>query len=659
MPRTEPAGAGRSRGRSLSAPRRTAPAGTSPPSIPGIYDYGLIGDLHTAALVSRFGGIDWACFPQFDSPSVLGRLLDLDHGGTFAIAPVEEHRSQQEYLDATAVLRTSFRLSGHRTLTLLDFMPITRPSEEETAPMVVRIVEASGGPIGVRVMVDPRFDYGRWPARWGPLDHRWAGRSARGTVTVRPGWALSPNGGELEGTAVLGEGGRAVFELYWGVERPTRNPSVELMEQTRRFWTDWVHPPDSPIHLLAGRWHPWIERSGITLKLLSHAETGAFIAAPTTSLPEWPGGRKNWDYRYAWIRDAAFSAQSLALMGHVFEARSFLRWVVNILHRTSRTQQLRVMYGAHGESDLTEHRLTSLAGYLHSRPVRIGNAAALQFQLDIYGELLDAALLLSEIEPDALERSWPLLEELADEVARLWHRPDRGIWELRGRPAHFVYSKVMAWVALDRAVRLGNEYGTRERTGPWERERDRIRSAVVARGFDRKRGTFVQAFENHALDAANLRIPLVGFLPADDPRVVGTVRGIERELSEGPFVYRFRPSRSNGGPEGAFLPCSFWLVDCLARAGERVRATERFEALLAASSPHGLLAEEYDPVRRMPLGNYPQAFSHIAMLRAALSLGLSTIPDSVREQHPGLVRVVRGRLDAGAGPIPLGRPRVP
>ncbi len=621
---------------------------------PALYDYALIGDLGTAALVSRFGSIDWACFPRFDSPSTFARILDRRRGGYFQIAPRESYRSHQTYLPSTAIVRTTFLLARDRTLRLTDFLPVGPPNGAGTAPMIVRIVEASGGRIGVDAIVDARPDYARARPDWAPDGDRWLGRSRAGTVAARPGWNLRPTSAGLRGRTILEDGGRAVFELWWGAERPNRAPAAELRRATEQYWTDWAHPPDSPLHLLAGNWRPWVERSEITLKLLSRSDTGAFIAAPTTSLPEWPGGTRNWDYRYVWIRDAAFAAQSFALLGHVFEACSFLRWTVETLHRSTDPRRLNVMYGSGGETDLAEHVLPHLAGYLGSRPVRVGNAAAHQFQLDIYGELLDAARLLSEFEPETLDRSWALLERLADEVVRRWREPDRGIWELRSRPAHYVHSKVMAWVALDRAVLLGRQYGSHEPVVRWERERERIRAVVLARGFDRRREMFVQSFEERVPDAANLRIPLVGFLAPDDPRVAGTVLGVERELADGPFVHRFRPSRLVGGPEGAFLPCSFWLVECLARAGERERARRNFELLLEATSPLGLLAEEYDPDRRRPLGNYPQAFSHIALLRAALALGLATIPASVLEQHPGLVAAARRRPPRSSEPIAMG-----
>lgn len=626
---------------------------SAPYDPPPLHDYGLIGDMQTAALVSRFGSIDWACFPRFASPSVFGRILDGGRGGHCTIAPSEPFEAVQRYLPSTAILETTFHLPGVRTLRLLDFMPLPSAAGTEGAPMIVRLVEALSGSVEVRAVVDPRFDYGRWPARWSQVGSRWIGRSRRDSLSYQPGWTVEPEGPGLVGSFVLDAGDRAAFELYWGTERPVAPPAVDLLARTERFWKSWVHVPDSPIHHLAGKWHPWVERSELTLKLLSRSDTGAFVAAPTTSLPEWPGGARNWDYRYVWVRDAAFAAQSLLLMGHVAEARSFLHWLLGLVSAAPTARRLRVVYGAHGQTNLTERELPWLSGYRDARPVRVGNGAAVQFQLDIYGELLDAVLLLSEIEEGAVEGWWPALAQLADSVVRQWRAPDRGIWEIRAPPAHYVHSKVMAWVALDRAIALGHEFGPGETVARWEAERDRIRAVVLARGYDRRRDSFIQAFDRRFDDAANLRIPLVGFLSPDDPRVAGTVLRVERELTAGPFVYRYRAADGIEGPEGAFLASSFWLVDCIARAGQRRRARQRFESLLRSGSPLGLLSEQYDPIGGVALGNYPQAFSHIALLRAALSLGLATAPAEVFDQYPWLAHATTRRPSAPQAPIAI------
>lgn len=575
--------------------------------------------------------MDWACFPRFASASVFGRLLDLELGGFHEVVPTEPYRSTQSYVTSTAILETRFELDGSRRLVTLDLMPLFPSPKGESTPMIVRVVEAFGGPIEVRAVVAPRFDYGQHPASWTRAGLRWVGRSARGVVACLPGWAIEPRDGVLAGTWTLGPGERTAFEIYWGTERPTRESAYELCRRTGAFWRSWAHSPSSPIHRLAGRWHPWIERSELTLKLLSHAETGAWVAAPTTSLPEWIGGARNWDYRYVWVRDAAFAAECMLLMGHVVEATSFLRWIFKLQRGRHRPRGLCVVYGAHGETDFTERELDHLSGFRGSRPVRVGNAAAAQFQLDIYGELLDAAHLLSQIAPDALTGWWPVIEPLVEEVARSWRRPDRGIWEMRAPPAHYVHSKVMAWVALDRAARIGREFANGGRATRWEQEAEKVRAIVLDRGYDPGRKMFVQAFGTGIADAANLRLPLVGFLPSDDPRVLGTLHRTEEDLADGPFVYRYRADDGLEGAEGAFLPCAFWRVDCLARTGETRRARDLFEQLLAIASPLGLFSEEFDPRARIPLGNFPQAFTHIALLRAALTLGLSTEPRTLTE----------------------------
>ncbi len=638
----------RSRGRDRAGARNV--------SFPELYDLGLVGNLHTAALVANDGSVDWACFPRFASPSVFGRLLDLARGGTFRIAPEHPSRSEQHYRPSTAVLETVFAPDSTRRLSIVDFMPVLPPPVGERAPMLVRVVEAFGGPVAVRAVIDPRFDYGRRLPTWELRGTEWVARSGEDRLGCVAGWPLTVGDEGLTGAVTLRDGERVAFEVYWGEERPAAAAPLELLQQTERFWTAWVHSPASPIHLLAGRWHPWVERSEITLKLLSHADTGAFVAAPTTSLPEWPGGQRNWDYRYVWIRDAAFAAQSLLLMGHVYEARSFLGWVLAILRGTPDGEGLKVLYRAHPDAELVEQELDHLTGYRHSRPVRIGNAAAEQFQLDIYGELLDAALLLSEIDREALAEAWPDLERLAEDVVRRWRDPDQGIWEVRGPPLHYVHSKVMAWVALDRAIRLGRSFGRANRVARWEAEAGTIQALVLDRGYDPRRETFVQAFDRPAVDAANLRIPLVGFLSPDDPRVAGTILRVESELGDGPFVYRYRNDDGFSDPEGAFLPCSFWLTECLARAGERRRARQNFDRLLRASGPLRLFSEEYDPRRSIPLGNYPQALTHIAMLRAALALGLSNVAASVLQSSPWLLHAIPQRR-ASASPPPEMPPR--
>ncbi len=614
---------------------------------PKLDDYGLIGNLHTAALVSRKGAIDWACLPRFAAPSVFARLIGGSEGGYSSLAPAEAFRSTQRYRPSSCILETRFELSGGRSLTVTDAMPIVSRHLSEGAPMILRAAHAEGGPVGIEVHFDPRFDYGRRPARYRIIAEGVEASSQQDLLRCATVWPFSLEGGRAVARGTLAESDRLEVELIWGGSRPVTDSFSALVDGAERFWREWVHDSSAPLHRLAHPWHRWVERSELTLKLLAHADTGAFVAAPTTSLPEWPGAGRNWDYRYAWIRDAAFSAQSLLHLNHFSEARAFLRWAV-LRVRSDPNRILRVVYGTHGETDLTESTLDHFEGLWGSRPVRIGNAAAEQFQLDIYGELLDAALLLERFDREFVEAEWEDLSGLADQVVRLWRNPDRGIWEVRGPSRQYVHSKLMSWVALDRAVRLGRRVGEVHRLDGWASEAEQIRRWLETDGVDPKTGAFRQSAEVAAPDAANLRIPLVGFLPHDDPRVMATVEQVRRELTDGPFVYRYRDPDGLLGPEGAFLPCSFWMVECLARAGRGSEARAAWEGLLAAATPLDLYSEEFDPQRGLRLGNFPQALSHIGILRATLALGELGVRESVGETKPKLPRRARRTGAPGA-----------
>jgi len=613
----------------MTEPGRRAAAGSragAPPREVGLYDYGAIGNLHTAALVSRFGSIDWACLPRFSAPSVFGRLLDRSRGGAFDLAPVERFESEQSYLPSTNILLTRFFLSGGRQVDLIDLLPVGAGPGPDGLGLIVRVIEVRGGSASLRVRIEPRFQYGATAAEW-TVDGREL-RAGGGTdrLRVRSDLPLQVSGAVAEGVEEVADGRRRTVALAWGDTWPSDEPAEELLRASTRFWQGWVHPPSTPIHRVAGLWHPWVERSELVLKLLSHESTGAFIAAPTTSLPEWPGGPRNWDYRYVWVRDAAFCAQALLLLGHVDESERFLAWVVGRLWDASGARPLRVLYDVAGGVPDAERELDHLTGYAGSRPVRVGNAAGGQFQLDIYGELLDAARLLAARRPDALRPAWPRLVEVVETVARRWSEPDRGIWEMRAEPRPYVHSKLMAWVALDRGADLAQRFAETERAERWRTVREEVRAWILNDGYDRTSHSFVQSAGASVADAANLRIPLVGFLPFEDERVRGTVHRIQEELSNGPFVYRYRNPDGLPGPEGSFLPAAFWMVECLARMGQRRRAVAHWKRLLLAASPLGLYAEEYDPVRRQPLGNFPQAFTHIGVLRAAVALGATDLP---------------------------------
>ncbi len=588
-----------------------------------LYDYGLIGNAQTAALVSRHGSIDWACFPRFDSPSVFARLLDPEAGGFARVAPEVPYSSHQQYVPATNILSTRFVVRRGVVLTVTDFMPTSRLATggiEE--PRILRRLSARGEPIPTAIEIDARFDYARIVPAWS-VDHRAAeARAGDDRLHVVGPWSWKVEGPRLSTVGPVEPGAPVYVQLAWG-DSPPATPSPEaLLGVTDAFWRGWVAPEDAPMRRVAARWHPWVERSELVLKLLSYSHTGVFVAAPTTSLPEWPGGPRNWDYRYVWIRDAAFTAQIFLLLGHVAEARGYVAWAFDRAAAVPDGGELGTLYAVDGQPPPAEQELSHLRGFQQSTPVRVGNGAADQRQLDIYGELLDSASLLERVDPAFVRDRWPVIERIADQTVRLWSEPDRGIWEFRTAPAHYVHSKLMCWVALDRAIRLAEAFGRPEAADRWKRSADEIRAAILARGFDASQGAFVQSFGSTALDASSLRIPLTGFLPPTDPRVVSTVAAIEGQLGDGPFVRRYATNDGLDGPEGRFLLCSFWLVECLARGGQSDRALGHWRALLDAAGPLLLFSEQFDPASNRPLGNYPQAFTHIGVLRAALALGL-------------------------------------
>ena len=609
--------------RSQEAATSTVDPATVPRSWPSLYDYGLIGNQHTGALVSRDGSIDWLCLPRFDSPSVFGRLLDRPGGGSHQVAPRASYVSHQQYVNGTNVLSTLFELRRGLVLALTDFMPvgpqITLPEGE---PRVVRRLIARGGPIEVTVSADPRFDYARRAPSWsfdGVVARADAGPDH---LALTAPWAWEPMGRGAISSGTVTPGSPVFAQVRWG-DAPAAEPSpMAMLSVTDAYWRGWVSPEDAPLRRVAARWHPWVERSELVLKLLSYANTGVFVAAPTTSLPEWPGGSRNWDYRYVWIRDAAFTAQVFLLLGHVAEARAYVGWAFDRVAALGEREEVPVIYSVDGGRPPEEVDLTHLEGYLGSRPIRVGNAAAGQRQLDVYGEILDSAMLLEHVDPGFVRERWPIIERLAQRTTELWSQPDQGIWEFRTEPEHYVHSKLMCWVALDRSLQLAKAFGKTEMLDRWSRVADEIRAAILSRGYDDMVGSFTQAFDRPFLDASALRIPLTGFLPANDSRVLRTISAVEQALGRGPFLHRYEGDDGIAGPEGAFLLCSFWLVETLAKCGQMDRALEHWRALLDAAGPLLLFSEQFDPAAGRPLGNYPQAFTHIGVLRAALALGL-------------------------------------
>ncbi|WP_415379212.1 glycoside hydrolase family 15 protein [Halosimplex sp. TS25] len=588
-----------------------------------IEDYGVVGNLETCALVAPNGSVDWFPFPHVESPSILGAILDAEDGGRFRIGPAEPFEGTQAYVDGTNVLETTFETSGG-TATVTDFLP---PAGHVDHPKKVlyRKVACTGGAVDFDVAYEPRFDYARASTAMTETDRGIHAEGGGERTLLESPVDLVLDGERATGTLSLDAGETAWFMLRCtGAEDASTDPEAALAE-TVEYWTDWTHAcgDGEGDCAFAGPWHDLVVRSGLVLKLLTHAETGTIAAAPTTSLPEDVGGVRNWDYRYNWVRDAGFSIQALMNLGHVDEAVDYFEWFLDLCH-VDEPADIRPLYGLHGDSDLTERELDHLDGYRDSRPVRIGNGAAEQTQLDIYGELLLAVDEMRCYGRALGDDDWAAVRDIVDYVVDVWDERDAGIWEVRGGDEHFVYSKVLCWAALDRGIAIATETGREAPVASWRTTRERIRTDVIERGYDEDLGAFVQSYGAEALDATGLLLPVVGFLPFDDERVQGTIDAMEDRLVEDDvLVRRYDGDDGLPGDEGAFVLCSCWLIDALALGGRVDDARERFEALADYVGPLGLVAEELDTETGDHLGNYPQAFSHIGIINSALYLGFA------------------------------------
>lgn len=607
---------------------------TSP--FPPIADYAFLSNCHTGALIAPDGSVDWLCMPAFDSPSAFGNLLDRE-AGSFRFGPYGINvPTARTYVPGTNVLTTTWHTPGgwllvHDALTMgprrgVDAVtPHTRPPADDDAEhMLVRTVECLDGSVEVELTCEPVFDYGSEPAKWAMVDgdgHAADASGAGQTVRLNTDLSLGIEGGSVRARHVLEKGERAFCTLSWAEDLACPvdvEDAAARIEATVQFWRKWLARARIPDHPLR---HP-LERSALTIKGLTYMPTGATVAALTTSLPETPGGERNWDYRYTWMRDSTFTLQALHYLNLDWEADEFIQFIADL--EPNEDGGLQIMYGIDGRRDLTESTRPNLSGYEGARPVRIGNGAFDQRQNDVYGAVLDSLLLHTRRSQHLPRRLWPLVLSQAEGALASWREPDQGIWEARGEPRHYVSSKLMGWVALDRASKLAAIRGDSTLEKSWTEAAEEIRADILAHGVS-ERGVLRQHYDSDALDASTLLAAIFGFLPGDDERMRKTVDAIATELSENGFVLRYVTGETDdglSGKEGTFLICSFWLVSALTIVGDMQKATDLMERLLRISSPLGLYAEEFEVDTARHLGNFPQAFSHLALIEAAARLVL-------------------------------------
>jgi GH15 family glucan-1,4-alpha-glucosidase len=590
-----------------------------------IEDYALIGDLETAALVGRDGSIDWLCVPRFDSASCFAALLGTPEQGRWLIAPAGEvRRVRRKYRPGTLILETEFETKDGVAV-LIDFMP---PRRED--PDVVRIVHGKRGKVAMRTEIIMRFDYGATIPWVRKAEEGLRAIAGPNSLRLRSPVTLRGENFHTVGEFTVARGEYVPFTLAWrpSHQRLGRIPDAKKdLEATERWWKEWTKQCT-----YRGRWREQVIRSLITLKALIYDPTGGVVAAPTTSLPEQLGGFRNWDYRYCWLRDATLTLYALLIGGYHDEARRWRDWLLRAV--AGEPAKLQIMYGLAGERWLPEREIAWLCGYERSKPVRIGNAASTQLQLDVYGEVMDAFQLAWRHAAKTDDVGQRFQVTMLDFLEGAWQKPDRGMWESRGDPRQYVHSKVMTWVAFDRAVKAVEQSHFDGPVERWRAIRAEIHNEICSKGFDRKRNSFVQYYGASKVDAALLLLPTVGFLPAADPKMLGTVQAIERELVEDGLVWRYvRDGESGGlaGPEGAFLACSFWYVDILKIQGRSKEARRLFGRLLALANDVGLLSEEFDPTTGRQVGNFPQAFSHVALINSARNLSAAGGPAEQRK----------------------------
>jgi GH15 family glucan-1,4-alpha-glucosidase len=611
--------------------QRAPQSAAAPSPFPPIDGYAFLSNCHTGALIAADGAVDWLCTPSFDAPSVFGSLLDRQ-AGSFRVGPYGiNHPTARHYLPGTNVLETTWKtppgwIVVREALTMGptrgrdEVTPHTRPpADDDGEHMLVRVVECIEGRVEVELICEPAFDYGRTPAEWSLVGddlHVADASGAEQTVRLKTDLLLGIEGNRVRARHVLEAGERMFCALSWaeGLAVPEDVADAEeRLATTSRFWRSWLGRARIPDH----RWRDPIQRSALAIKGLTYMPTGATVAALTTSLPETPGGERNWDYRYTWMRDSTFTLQALHWLNLDWEADEFMQFIADI--EPTEDGSLQIMYGIDGRRDLTETLREDLTGYAGAKPVRIGNGAFDQRQNDVFGAVLDSILLHTKRAERLPRRLWPIVVSQAECASKVWHEPDQGIWEARGKPQHYVSSKLMCWVALDRAAQLAEIRGDSDLQQKWGAVAEEIRADILEHGVSDK-GVLKQHYETQSLDASVLLAAIFEFLPADDERLHATVSAIATDLTENGFVLRYRTDETDdglSGKEGTFLICSFWLVSALAIVGELQQARDLMEKLLRISSPLGLYAEEFDADTGRHLGNFPQAFSHLALMEAA------------------------------------------
>jgi pentatricopeptide repeat protein len=591
---------------------------------PPISDYGYIADCHSSALVSVHGSIDWCCMPRLDSRSCFGRILDWKKGGYCRICPRDRYETSRKYLENSLVIETMFK-SGQGEVRLLDFFPMREEGEHEPYRQILRIAEGIKGSVKILVEIVPRFDYGAikpWIRTNG--DNSFVAIGGSEGLLISGDFPLEiRNRHGLAGEVLIEKGQRFYLSMLWRkpedldegpVEVPGTTELNRRLDETMEWWRKW-----SSQGKISGPYAPQSMVSALVLKGLSNAPTGAIAAAATTSLPESPGGSRNWDYRFTWVRDSAFSVRSLWELGFGKEADGFRRFIER--STAGSADELQILFGLGGERRIQEIEIAELEGYRGASPVRIGNAARGQVQLDVYGELLDLSWRWHDLGYSPDDDYWEFLVELIKGTVENWKNPDSGIWEMRGNPRHFVHSKVMCWSALDRGIKLAGELVREVPADDWIEVRDEIKSVVEEKGYDNDRGVFMQSFGNPKMDASLLLIPLTGFVDFGDERMVRTVDAVRDDLSEDGLIRRYNPEEDGmEGKEGVFLACSFWLAECLARQGRTEEAHEVFQRVVSKGNDLGLFSEEYDTSSGEMLGNFPQGLTHLSLIAAAVAL---------------------------------------